>query len=84
MEFDAVSEHQAGVLCEEGFMKERYDERVNELIRTFTPKGIAVVKNILKDDNYKKAFIQILHNEIKDLPKEFQINVINELKMMLL
>jgi hypothetical protein len=82
-EWDPVSEHQAGVLCNEGFMKEHYDARIDELIRTFTPKGTAVVKDILKDPKYQKIFMQILYHEIKDLPREAQVGVVNELKGML-
>ena len=83
MNWNPVSEHQAGVLCEKGFMKERYEERVDELVRTFTSKGINVVKDILKDPSYQKIFMKILYNEIKDLPRESQIGVVNELKEML-
>ena len=83
MNWDPVAEHQAGVLCEKGFMKERYDNQVDELIRTFTPKGIDVVKDILKDKNYQRIFIQILYSEIKELPKESQIGVVNEVMSML-
>jgi len=81
--WDPVSEHRAGLLCNEGFMKERYDNLLNELVRTFTPKGIAVVKDILKDPNYQNAFFQILYNEVKYLPKETQVDIVAELKEML-
>ena len=58
--WDPLFEHQAGVLCEKGFMKERYDNKVDDLVRTFTPKGIKVVKDILKDSKYQKVFMKIL------------------------
>lgn len=83
MNWDPVSEHQAGVLCDKGYMKERYDKKVNDLVRTFTPKGISVVKNILKDPNYQKVFLRMIYNEIKDLPKEAQKRVAQEIVDML-
>lgn len=83
MNWDPVSEHQAGVLCEKGFMKERYDERVDELVRTFTPHGIVVVKQILKDPKYQKEFLKMIYNEVKDLPREAQFGVVNEIRSML-
>lgn len=83
MSWDPVAEHQAGVLCEKGFMKERYDDKINELIRTFTPKGIDVVKDILKDPKYQKEFMKMIYNEIKDFPKQTQIGIVQEIEGML-
>ena len=83
MEWDPLFEHQAGVLCEKGFMKERYDDKVDDLVRTFTPKGIKVVRDILKDPKYQKDLMKILYEEIKDLPKQAQIEVVHELREML-
>lgn len=81
--WDPIFEHQAGVLCEEGFMKERYDENIDDLVRTFTPKGINVVKDILKDPKNQKIFMEIIYEETKNLPKDAKIKVINELRGML-
>ena len=83
MEWDPLFEHQAGVLCEKGFMKERYDDKVDDLVRTFTPKGIKVVRDILKDPKYQKDLMKILYEEIKDLPNEAQVGVVHELREML-
>jgi len=82
-DWDPTSEHQAGLLCNEGFMKERYDDKLNDLVRTFTPRGIDVVKEILKDPEYQKVFMQILSDETQDLSKETQRGVVEELKEML-
>ena len=81
--WDPQSEHEAGVLCSDGFMKERYDSKLDELVRTFTPKGIDVVKDILKDPEYQKIFIKIIKKESEGLSEEQKVNLILELKEML-
>jgi len=83
MSFDPVEEHQAGLLCEQGFMKERYSEKLDDLVRVFTPKGIDVVKEILKDPNYQETFKQMLYDELKDFPREEQAGILNEIHGML-
>ena len=83
IDWDPISEHQAGILCGEGFMKERYDESIDDLIRTFTPKGIKVIKDILKDPEYKKSFVQMVYKETEGLPIEVKVGIIEEIKRML-
>lgn len=43
-----------GRLCEKGFLKERYDEKSGELVREFTDKGTASVRELLKDPKYRE------------------------------
>ena len=72
-----------GTLCRKGYMIERYDEKFQDLVRTFTNRGINQIKEILKDPRYKKIFAQILYEETISLSKNDKIGVIMEIKNML-
>ncbi len=76
-------EHTIGTLCRQGYMIEKYDEKVNDLVKTFTNKGIEQIKEILKDPKYKKIFAQILYKETIGMSKNDKIGIIIELKNML-
>ena len=77
------NEQEIGTLCRGGFMEEKYDDNLDELVRTFTDKGIIEIKEILKDSKYKKIFAQILYSETIGMSKEGKIGVANEIVKML-
>lgn len=72
-------EHKLGKLCEEGFLKERYDEEVGELVRTTTIKGIQKIKELLNDKEYKKFFIDTTKEMLKDMPDNIKLEVLNKI-----
>lgn len=72
-----------GTLCREGLMEEKYDENVDDLVRTFTDKGKDEIREILKDPKYKKIFAQILFKETIGMSKEDKVGVGNEIVKML-
>jgi hypothetical protein len=72
-----------GTLYRKGFMIERYDNRVDDLVRSFTKKGVDQIKEILKDPKYKKIFAQILYKETIGMSNNDKIGVIMEIKKML-
>jgi len=49
-----------GKLCEKGFLQERFDEKVNDHVRTFTQKGFNEIKKMLKDPEWKTIFKAML------------------------
>ncbi len=77
------TEQVIGILCKEGDMIERYDEKFQDLVRTFTNKGINKIKEILKNPEYKQIFAQILYTETIGMSKNDKIGVIMEIKKML-
>ena len=83
MPTNSEDEQVIGTLCRNGFMEEKYDENVDDLVRTFTDKGIDEIKEILKDPKYKKIFAQILFKETIGMSKEDKIGVCNEIVKML-
>jgi len=48
-----------GRLCEKGLMKERYDENVEDLVRTLTPSGESEVKRMLEDPKWRIVALAI-------------------------
>ena len=64
-------------------MTERYDEKVDDLVREFTDKGVDEIKKILKDPKYKKIFTQILYKETIGMSKKDKIGVLIEIKKIL-
>ena len=83
MSTNSEDEQVIGTLCRNGFMEEKYDENVDDLVRTFTDKGIDEIKEILKDPKYKKIFAQILYSETIGMSKEDKIGVVREIVKML-
>lgn len=81
---DLQKELTEGRLCEEGFLKETYDNGAKDLVRRLTPKGIQVVKQLLKDPANVKDFKNMLSTElIKHSPDERErilMNVVNMLR----
>lgn len=84
MQMQLGDDHAQGVLCEKGLMKEKYCNIANDLVRSFTPQGLNQVKEILGDPFYRKKFVAMLAHEVRDLPKEYQMGVVLELRLMLL
>ena len=82
-DWDPKFEWQYGVLCEDGFMKERYDFKSDELVRSFTPKGLDVIKDILKDPKYQKIFVELIKKESKEMTEEQRSNLIMSLREQL-
>jgi len=66
---DLKSEWEQGRLCEQGFMKERYDEESGELVRKLTPKGKQEVRKMLEEKEWqielKKLLLEIPIEERK-------------------
>ena len=52
-----------GRLCEKGYLKERYDETKEDLVRTLTAKGINEVRKMLKEKEWKKIAIIMMLNQ---------------------
>lgn len=74
-----------GRLCEKGLLKERYEESVQDLVRTITPKGKKVVKNLLKKNPIaRKMFIHIMRDTMRRIPprlhKDFMVELNKQLK----
>ena len=61
-------EHIEGRLCEKGFMKETFDENSDELVRNLTSQGKETAENLLKDPEYKRAYLLLAQNEFKKYP----------------
>jgi len=76
-------EQTIGHLCRNNLMTERYDEKVDDLVREFTDKGVDEIKKILKDPKYKKIFTQILYKETIGMSKKDKIGVLIEIKKIL-
>jgi len=76
-------EQTIGHLCRNNLMTERYDEKVDDLVREFTDKGVGEIKKILKDPKYKKIFTQILYKETIGMSKKDKIGVLIEIKKIL-
>lgn len=75
-----------GELSESGFLKERYDKNLDELVHTITEKGKVMIKEILKDPNEQKLFITMAVEEAKKHPgqeMEFLEIAINKMKEFL-
>ena len=73
-----------GRLCEKGLMKERYDEKVQDLVRTITPKGTEVVKDLLKNNPMaQKMFLHIMVDTLNRIPSRLHRNFIDKLRNQL-
>jgi hypothetical protein len=57
-----------GYMCEQGLMKESYDEN-GELIRTLTLKGKKECKKMLKEKKYQQFLITFAKEEIAKHPE---------------
>jgi len=62
--FKMNQELMEGRLCEKGFLKERYDNQINDLVRTFTEKGINEIKEMLRSKHWREELVKM----IKELP----------------
>lgn len=82
-QIDLVDMHQQGVLCNQGYMREIYDKKTNDLIRRFTPAGIARVREVLVDPVYRKKFFAMLAHEINHLPVDTRRGILFELDLRL-
>lgn len=82
-DFDLEEEHQIGVLCEEGFMEEHYDNLKKDLVRKFTGKGMDKIRKLLKSKKNQKEFMKMLDEETKRLPIQVRQEVIGELRRQL-
>jgi len=49
-----------GRLCEKGYLKEYYDESINDLRRVLTLKGLNEVYKLLKDPEWRKIAIMLM------------------------
>lgn len=63
-----IEEHLEGTLCEQGFMKERFDMEKNDLVRELTEKGRNRAKELLKDTEYKREYLRMARILLKDAP----------------
>ncbi len=59
-----IDEIMGGNLCGKGYLTERYDEQEGDLVHTLTKKGLKEVKEMLKDPEYKKIFVQMVKGEL--------------------
>ena len=76
-------EKEIGFLCREGLMKEEYSEEYQDLVRSLTDKGIDYFKDMVKDQKYKKMFIQVFCRETKGMHIKDQAGVLKIIKEML-
>ena len=67
-----------GKLCEKGFLQERFDEKVNDHVRTFTQKGFNEIKKMLKDPNWKPVYKAMLSR--KGIPESAQDKLISRIQ----
>jgi len=65
-----VEEHIEGKLCERGLMKESFDSEKNDLVRSLTPEGKEVAKELLKDPEWKRNYVKMAKIMFKDAPLE--------------
>jgi len=65
-------EHIEGRLCEKGLMQESFDSDSNELIRKLTPDGKQKCKDLLKDPQYRKAYILLARHQFQRFPLEIR------------
>ena len=63
-------EHIEGKLCEKGLLKESYDSGKDELVRTFTPVGRTIAKNLLRDPEWRRAYLIMAKAFLSKLPLE--------------
>jgi hypothetical protein len=60
MNLSLEEERLLGEMCEDGLVTERYDEATGELKKKLTLKGLAKVRDLLKDPYYQKKFKQYM------------------------
>lgn len=63
-------EHIEGKLCEKGLLHEHYDIDRDELVRTMTPLGKNVALDLLKDPEYRRAYLRMAKNLFSKFPPE--------------
>ena len=60
--------HVKGELSEKGYLKETFDSETNDLKHKLTDKGLDVIKDLLKNPDYRKQFILMAFEEAKKHP----------------
>ena len=58
-----------GQLSEKGYLKESYCEEIDDLKHSLTQKGRNEIKEILKEPEYQRIFLQMALNEAGNNPK---------------
>jgi DNA-binding PadR family transcriptional regulator len=59
--------HDLGKLAEAGYIKETYDKDLNDLSHKLTDKGLAEVKDMLKDRETRTIFKKMILEEAKGM-----------------
>ncbi len=49
-----------GRLCEKGYLKERYDESKDELVRDFTEEGLKEIGKMMFDPKWRKVIVSLI------------------------
>ncbi len=57
-----------GRLCEKGLMQERYDENVNDLVRTLTSEGRDTAQELLKNPEWRIEYLKLAKNYFAQFP----------------
>lgn len=73
-------DYELGRLCEEGYLTERFDMKLNDLVRTVTPKGIKKIKETLSDPAYLNEFKQMIINMLKTIEPKHRASFIKLLR----
>jgi hypothetical protein len=75
--------HVKGTLAEKGYLKETYDNELQDLKHELTELGKMELRDILKDPAYKREFLMMAVEEAKKHPncsKEIIFAAINKVK----
>jgi len=67
-QWNPVEEHIEGTLCERGLMTERFDFEKNDLVRSLTEKGREQAKDLLKSPEWKKEYLKLAIEHLKNQP----------------
>ncbi len=82
--WNPIEEHIEGKLCEKGLMKETFDFEKDDLVRSLTPKGKLTAENLLKNTEWRKAYLQIANEKFAKFPPHLRkilwIKIINQLR----
>lgn len=57
-----------GRLCEKGYMKEKFDNEKNDLVRSITDRGYNELRKMLLEKEWQKKFVMLV-NSLK-MPSE--------------
>jgi len=71
-QWNPVEEHIEGTLCEKGFMRETFDSEKDELVRSLTDKGRERALALLKLPEYKREYLKMAQQGLKNTPLEFR------------